>query len=59
MLSVTRAGAVVLPAMPGFYNLPESIDDLVDFVVGRALDTLGVEHNLLRRWGEREAGAAQ
>lgn len=54
MLSVTRAGATVLPAMPGFYNLPETIDDLVDFVVGRALDQLGVEHALTRRWGERE-----
>ena len=56
MLGVTRAGAIVLPAMPGFYNLPESIDDLVDFVVGRALDQLGVEHDLQRRWGERASG---
>ncbi len=59
MLTVTRAGAVVLPAMPAFYNLPQSMDGLVDFVVGRALDQLGVEHDLTRRWGERpaEAGA--
>lgn len=59
MLTVTRAGAVVLPAMPGFYNLPQSLDDIVDFVVGRALDQLGVEHHLVRRWGEQttEAGA--
>ncbi len=59
MLSVTRAGAVVLPAMPGFYNLPQTLDDVVDFVVGRALDLLGVDHDLTRRWGERpaEAGA--
>ena len=57
MLAVTRAGATVLPAMPGFYNLPETVDDLVDFVVGRALDQLGVEHALLKRWGEREAQA--
>lgn len=57
MLTATRAGAVVLPAMPGFYNLPSSIDELVDFVVGRALDQLGVEHALLRRWGERESHA--
>ncbi len=55
MLSVTRAGAVVLPAMPGFYNLPQTLDDVVDFVVGRALDQLGVEHDLTRRWGERPA----
>jgi 4-hydroxy-3-polyprenylbenzoate decarboxylase len=57
MLAVTRAGAVVLPAMPAFYNLPQSLDDVVDFVVGRALDQLGVEHDLTRRWGERPAGA--
>ena len=52
MATVTRAGAVVLPAMPGFYALPRSIDDLVDFVVGKALDHLDVEHDLLARWGE-------
>lgn len=57
MLTVTRAGAVVLPAMPAFYNLPQSMDELVDFVVGRALDQLGVEHDLTRRWGERPAEA--
>ena len=50
MLRVTRAGAVVLPAAPGFYNRPESISDLVDFVVARVLDQLGVEHRLVRRW---------
>lgn len=55
MLTVTRAGAVVVPAMPGFYNLPQSVDDLVDFVVGRALDQLGAEHGLTRKWGERPA----
>ncbi|MGD9695641.1 MAG: UbiX family flavin prenyltransferase [Thermoleophilia bacterium] len=52
MAAVTRAGAVVLPAMPGFYSEPRTIDDLVDFVVGKALDQLGVEHRLLARWGE-------
>ncbi len=52
MATVTRAGAVVLPAMPGFYSLPRTIDDLVDFVVGKALDHLDVEHALLARWGE-------
>lgn len=57
MLTVTRAGAIVLPAMPAFYNLPQSMDELVDFVVGRALDQLGVEHDLTRRWGERPAEA--
>ena len=51
MLRVTRAGAVVLPASPGFYHRPDSIDDLVDFIVARVLDHLGVEHTLTTRWG--------
>src|SRR5687767_5471187 len=51
MLRVTRAGGVVLPAAPGFYHRPESISDLVDFVVARVLDQLGVEHQLVKRWG--------
>jgi 4-hydroxy-3-polyprenylbenzoate decarboxylase len=50
MLRVTRAGAVVLPAAPGFYHKPTSIDDLVAFVVARVLDQLEVEHDLVRRW---------
>jgi len=52
MATVTRAGAMVMPAMPGFYNHPERVEDLVDFMVGKALDHLGVEHHLLGRWGE-------
>ncbi len=52
MLRVRRAGAVVLFAAPGFYHAPESIDDLVDFVVARCLDHIGVEHALSRRWGQ-------
>jgi len=59
MLRVTRAGAVVLPASPGFYLRPSRVEDLVDFVVARILDHLGVEHTLVRRWsGEDGAGAA-
>jgi 4-hydroxy-3-polyprenylbenzoate decarboxylase len=50
MATVTRAGAVVLPAMPAFYHRPKTIDELVDQVVGRSLDLLGVEHHLSRRW---------
>ena len=50
MLRVTRAGAVVLPAAPGFYHRPAAIDDLVAFVVARVLDQLAVEHDLARRW---------
>lgn len=52
MVSVTEAGAVVLPAMPGFYNRPRELVDLIDFVVGRVCDQLGVPHDLHRRWGE-------
>lgn len=51
MLKVTRAGAVVLPAAPGFYHRPNSVGDLVDFIVARVLDHLEVEHELVRRWG--------
>jgi 4-hydroxy-3-polyprenylbenzoate decarboxylase len=46
-----EAGAVVLPAMPGFYTRPQSLQDAVDFVVGRICDQLGVEHQLFQRWG--------
>ena len=52
MLRVTRAGAVVLPASPGFYHRPRTIDGLVDFVVARVLDHLGVAQSLVPRWGE-------
>jgi 4-hydroxy-3-polyprenylbenzoate decarboxylase len=49
-----EAGAVVLPAMPGFYTRPVSLQDAIDFVVGRICDQLGVTHHLFRRWGESE-----
>ena len=55
MLTLTRAGAVVLPASPGFYHRPSGIDDLVNFVVARVLDHLGVEHSLVPRWGSEAA----
>jgi 4-hydroxy-3-polyprenylbenzoate decarboxylase len=51
MLSLTRAGAVVLPASPGFYHRPATVGALVDFIVARILDHLGVEHALAPRWG--------
>ena len=50
MLRVDAAGGIICPAAPGFYGRPTSIDDLVDFVAGKVLDLLGVEHELLRRW---------
>ncbi|WP_308366274.1 MULTISPECIES: flavin prenyltransferase UbiX [unclassified Microbulbifer] len=52
MLKLTRMGAVILPASPGFYQKPQSVEDLVDFVVARLLDQLGIEQKLLPKWGE-------
>lgn len=54
MTAVAEAGAVVLPAMPAFYTRPTAVQDLIDFVVGRVCDQLGVEHRLLERWGKSE-----
>jgi 4-hydroxy-3-polyprenylbenzoate decarboxylase len=59
MQRACAAGAVVLPAMPGWYHGVASLGDLVDFVVARILDQLGVAHNLLRRWGEDADGPVQ
>jgi 4-hydroxy-3-polyprenylbenzoate decarboxylase len=52
MLKLSRMDAVIVDANPGFYNKPESVEDLVDFVVAKILDQLGVEHKLQPRWGE-------
>ncbi|WP_096085429.1 UbiX family flavin prenyltransferase [Agaribacterium haliotis] len=52
MLTLSELGAVILPASPGFYQQPKSIEDLIDFVVARILDQLGLEQQLLPRWGE-------
>ena len=55
MERVTLAGATVVPASPGFYMLPKTLEDVVDFVVGRLLDLVKVEHSLHTRWTESEA----
>jgi flavin prenyltransferase len=52
MLKLSHAGAVILPPNPGFYNHPQSVQDLIDFVVARILDHLQVPHTLVKRWGE-------
>jgi 4-hydroxy-3-polyprenylbenzoate decarboxylase len=52
MEKVTLAGGIILPACPGFYGRPESVDDLIDFVAARILDQLGLEHKLSKRWKE-------
>jgi 4-hydroxy-3-polyprenylbenzoate decarboxylase len=49
-----EAGAVVLPAMPALYTRPQTVQDMLDFIVGRLCDQLGVEHRLLQRWGTAE-----
>jgi 4-hydroxy-3-polyprenylbenzoate decarboxylase len=54
MLRLSQAGAIICPASPGFYLLPQSVDDLVNFVVGKLLDLLGVEHDLHVRWKPRD-----
>jgi 4-hydroxy-3-polyprenylbenzoate decarboxylase len=52
LLRLRRAGATIVFAAPGFYHAPQTVDDLVNFVVGRCLDQLGIEQKLVRRWGE-------
>ena len=53
MASVTEAGGIVISAAPGFYNHPETLEDLVDFVVGKVLDVMGVGHELVERWAHK------
>lgn len=50
MLTLAEAGAIILPAMPAFYNKPKNMDDLVNHIVGRVLDQLGIKHNIYKRW---------
>ena len=55
MLAAEEAGATIMPASPGFYHRPETIDDLVDMVVSRVLDHLDIEHDLIQRWSGYDA----
>lgn len=52
MLKLTQMGAIILPASPGFYMQPETVNELIDFIVARILDQLGIEQDLMPRWGE-------
>lgn len=54
MLKLSRMGVRLIPAMPAFYYGPKTIEDLVDFLIGKVLDSLDLEHQLFRRWGEEE-----
>ena len=56
LLSLARKGAVILPASPAFYQRPERLEDMVDFIAGRVLDQLGIDHDLYRRWKDVPAG---
>lgn len=51
MLKLARMGSVILPANPGFYNKPQSVGEVIDFIVARVLDHLNIEHDLTPRWG--------
>lgn len=57
MARLSDLGVVILPAMPGFYHEPQSLHDLVDFIVARICDQLGVEHSLMKRWGTDEVAS--
>lgn len=50
MLKAGQAGAIIVPAMPGFYNRPETVSEIVDYIVGKVLDVLHIEHELYKRW---------
>jgi flavin prenyltransferase len=52
MQKIVAAGGQIVPAMPGFYHLPKTLDDIVNFLVGKVLDNLGVDHSLFTRWGD-------
>lgn len=56
MAAITEAGGMIVAAAPGFYNHPETLDDIIDFVVGKTLDAMGVDHTLVERWGHKRRG---
>lgn len=54
MLKLSRMGVKIVPAMPAFYHKPINVAELVNFVVGRILDTIGIQHSLVKKWGEKD-----
>jgi 4-hydroxy-3-polyprenylbenzoate decarboxylase len=59
MLTLCQYGVVILPAMPGFYHKPKTIEDLADHLIGKVLDQLGIEHNIFERWGGTSKDGAE
>ena len=55
VMAVGATSMLILPAMPAFYTQPKTLDDMIDFIVARICDQLGVEHHLLKRWGTPES----
>lgn len=51
MLKLSNLGAIVMPPIPAFYNKPKNVNDIINFVVGRVLDILGIDNSLFKRWG--------
>lgn len=54
LLTLSQTGAIILPAMPAFYSQPQTMDELISFVVGKIFDSLGLPHQLFTRWGEKQ-----
>jgi 4-hydroxy-3-polyprenylbenzoate decarboxylase len=55
MLTLSQMGVRLVPASPGFYNRPQTIEEIVDFLVGKILDSMGIDHELYKRWGEEQS----
>lgn len=58
MLTLSQMGTRIVPASPGFYHRPQTVDELVGFLVGKVLDSMGIDHDLYKRWGEVQGNGA-